>query len=120
MIFSGLFGNETAAKVLLYLQEMETGYPRLIAETLSLPVSQVQRQLERLEGEGVLSSRLVGRTRLYQWNPRCGYLPELRALMARGLAMLPQEVRRVLLQERRRPRRSGKPLPNRRGVSPTK
>ena len=118
MIFSGLFGNETASKVLLYLQELETGYPRLISETLSLPVSQVQRQLERLEG--VLSSRLIGRTRIYQWNPRCGYLAELRALIARGVEMLPAEERRSLLQERRRPRRPGKPLPKRRGMPNSK
>jgi hypothetical protein len=111
MIFSGLFGNETVAKVLLYFQEMQTGYPRAVAETLSLPVSQVQRQLERLEAEGVLASRLFGRTRVYQWNPRCGYLAELRALLVQGLKMIPLEARHALLKERRRPRRSGKPLP---------
>ena len=111
MIFSGLFGNETASKVLLYLQEMESGYPRGIAESLKLPVSQVQRQLERLEREGVLASRLVGKTRLYQWNPRCGYLSELRALLGRGIELLPSEFKKSLLSERRRPRRAGKPLP---------
>jgi predicted ArsR family transcriptional regulator len=56
MIFSGLFGNETAANILLYLQELESGYPRAMAESLKLPVSQVQRQIERLEREGSLSS----------------------------------------------------------------
>jgi DNA-binding transcriptional ArsR family regulator len=111
MIFSGLFGNETAAKVLLYLQELESSYPRAIAESLKLPVSQVQRQLERLEREGVLASRLVGKTRVYQWNSRCGYLSQLRSLLARGSALLPEEFKRSFLSERRRPRRAGKPLP---------
>ena len=111
MIFTGLFGNETAAKVLLYLASMQSGYPTAIAEALDLPVSQVQRQLERLEREGVLASRLLGKTRLYQFNPRCGYLSELRALLDRGAAMLPEEVRRLFIAERRRPRRRGKPLP---------
>jgi DNA-binding transcriptional ArsR family regulator len=111
MIFSGLFGNETAAKVLLYVETLQDGYPTGIAAALGIPLSQVQRQLERLEREGVLASRLLGKTRLYQWNPRCGYLGELRALLSRGCSMLPEEVRRGLIGERRRPRRSGKPLP---------
>ena len=107
MIFSGLFGNETAAKVLLYFQALESGYPRGIAEVLRVSLSQVQRQLERLEREGVIASRLIDRTRLYQWNPRCGYLDELKALLARGSKMLPADVREELLNERRRPRRKG-------------
>lgn len=111
MIFTGLFGNETAAKVLLYLQAMESGYPRGIAQAFELPVSQVQRQLERLESEGILGSRLLGKTRVYAWNPRCGYLSELRSLLARGLAMLPEKIREGFTTERRRPRRKGKPLP---------
>lgn len=111
MLFSGLFGNETAAKVLLYFQELESGYPRGVADTLGVPLSQVQRQLERLEREGILASQVLGRTRLYQWNPRCGYVDELRALLARGVRMLPEQVRESFLGERRRPRRKGKPLP---------
>jgi len=111
MLFSGLFGNETAAKVLLYLQQLESGYPRGIAQGLQIPLSQVQRQLERLEREGVLASRVIGKTRLYQWNPRCGYLDQLRELLARGIEMLPKEIREAFVSERRRPRRRGKPLP---------
>lgn len=111
MIFSGLFGNETAAKVLLYFQQLESGYPRQIAETLGIPISQIQRQVERLEREGILVSRLLGKTRVYQWNPRAGYLDELRALLSRGLKMLPDQLRDELLNERRRPRRKGKALP---------
>ena len=38
-------------------------------------MSQVQRQLERFEREGLLASRLVGRTREYRWNPRCLFRP---------------------------------------------
>jgi DNA-binding transcriptional ArsR family regulator len=111
MIFSGLFGNETAAKVLLYLQQLESGYPRGIALALQIPLSQVQRQLERFEREGVVVSRVLGKTRLYQWNPRCGYLDELRSLLSRGIQMLPEQVRETFNGERRRPRRKGKPLP---------
>ena len=110
MLFFGLFGNETAAKVLLYMQNLESGYPRGIAEALQLPVSQVQRQLERLETEGVLGSQLKGKTRVYEWNPRCGYLKELRVLLQRGTSMLPENIKSQFFSERRRPRKKGKPL----------
>lgn len=93
------------------MQELDSGYPRAIAESLGLPVSQVQRQLERLEREGVLASRLIGKTRVYEWNPRCGYLSQLRSLLARGSTLLPEDFKKRFLSERRRPRRAGKPLP---------
>ena len=36
---------------------------------------QVQKQLLKLESGGVLVSRLAGRTRLYEWNPRNVLVP---------------------------------------------
>ena len=55
-------------------------------------------------------SRLVGRTRLYTWNPRFALKTELRALLAGALAQMPREEVRKYFRERRRPRRAGKPL----------
>ena len=69
----------------------------------------VQRQLERFERAGALSSTLKGRTRIYTWNPRYPFLKELRALLARGLDALPPADRKRFFSERRRPRRAGKP-----------
>ena len=111
MILEGLTGNETASKVLLYLESYGSGYPRGISETFEIAVSQVQRQLERFEREGILVSRLVGKTRVYEWNPRCFYLAELRAILAKCLERLPESIKEKYFHQRARPRRKGKPLP---------
>ena len=58
----------------------------------------------------VLVSTLKGRTRLYTWNPRYPFGPELRSLLAKALDLLPAAERRRYFAERRRPRRAGKPL----------
>ena len=111
MILSGLFGNETAAKVLLYLENYGSGYPRAISETFELSISQVQRQLERFEREGVLASKLIGRTRLYSFNPRCFYRAELELLLKKAIERVPEPLQEKYFRNRSRPRRAGKPLP---------
>jgi len=111
MLLSGLFGSETAEKVLLYLQSYGAGYPRGIATTFGIRVTPVQRQLEKFEREGILASRLIGRTRQYQWNPRYAFRTELELLLKKALSSLPEEYQRKYFRERTRPRRKGKPLP---------
>ena len=110
MLLSGLFGNETAEKILLLIENYGSGYPRGIATTFGMAISQVQRQLERLEREAVLSSRLVGRTRVYEFNPRYLFRDELEALLKKALKSLPAEVLERYFTQRTRPRRRGKPL----------
>ena len=111
MIISTLFGSETAEKALLYIENYGSGYPRGIAKTFGLAVGQVQKQLEKFELEGILSSRLVGRTRVYVWNPRCFYLLELRGILAKSLLHLPSSILDQFFRQRTRPRRKGKPVP---------
>lgn len=111
MLLSGLVGNETAEKVLLFLENYETGYPRAIATTFDLSISQVQNQLERFEREGIVISHLVGRTRVYQWNPRYLFLPELRAMLDKALKRLPALIQEKYFRKRPRLRRNDKPLP---------
>jgi hypothetical protein len=110
-MLEGLFGNATAEKVLLYLEQFEEGYALGIARTFdNLPVSMVQRQLERLAAAGVLVSQLQGRTRLFTWNPRFAFESELRALLRKALKLLPAAERERYFVARRRPRRTGKRL----------
>src|SRR5579885_1691023 len=104
MLLSGLFGSDTAEKVLLYMENYGSGYPRGISVTFEVPVSQVQRQLERFEREGLLVSRLVGRTREYRWNPRYLFLEELKALLGKALANLPESYQSRYFRQRVRPR----------------
>lgn len=109
-MLEGLFGNATAERVLLYLEQYGDGYALGIAQTFDgMALSPVQRQLERLEAAGVLASQRKGRTRLFTWNPRFAFLTELRALLRKALRTLPENERQRYFTSRRRPRRSGKP-----------
>jgi DNA-binding transcriptional ArsR family regulator len=110
-MLEGVFGNATAEKVLLYLEQYEEGYATAIADIFDgVSISMVQRQLERLERAGLLVSSLKGRTRLFYWNPRYVFLKEVRALLRKALQSLPEDEKRRYFSERRRPRRTGKPV----------
>ncbi|MEX2126182.1 MAG: winged helix-turn-helix domain-containing protein [Woeseia sp.] len=105
-----IFGNRTAAAVLLYLENYDSGHASLIARDCGIPVSVVQDQLRRLEAAGVLVSRTVGRTRVFEFNPRNPSAGRLRDFLAAELRALPEEIAKTFFRQRRRPRRSGKPL----------
>jgi DNA-binding transcriptional ArsR family regulator len=109
-VLEAILGSAAAEKVLLYLQNYEQAYGREIATTFDLSNSQVQKQLLKLESGGVLASRLVGRTRLYQWNPRNPLVPALRAFLAVALDSLPANEQQRFFRKRTRPRRSDKAL----------
>jgi hypothetical protein len=105
-----LLGSTNSERVLIFLFAREEGYPREIARFFNTDLAPIQRQLIKLEINGVLSSRMVGRTRLYRLNPRYAFKPEIEALLAKALEFYPIEEKEKLLLNRRRPRRSGKPL----------
>ena len=110
-MLEGLFGNPTAEKVLLYLEQYGEGYANGIAEKFDgVSVSMVQRQLERFERAGVLVSLMKGNTRIFTWNPSYAFLDEVRTLLKKALSVLPDDERQRYFTERRRPRRSRKPL----------
>lgn len=109
-MFDTLFGNSTADTVLLYLARMKEAYPREIAQNFSIPINMVQRQMEKLEQGGVLVSRLRGRTRIYEWNPRYPFREELLALLIKAFDFMPSDDIRKYYSKRTRPRRKGKPL----------
>ncbi len=105
-----ILGSLAAERTLLYLENYGEGYARAVASTFDCPLSVIQKQLARFERDGVLVSRLVGRTRVYAWNPRYALCEPLRALLRESLALLPAGEARRYFRERRRPRRAGKPL----------
>ena len=109
-MLESIVGSVAAEKVLLYLQNYEQAYGRGIAATFEMAQSQVQKQLRKLETGGVLVSRLVGRTRLFEWNPRNVLVPPLRALLQTALEALPPAEQQRYFRRRTRPRRSGKAL----------
>jgi DNA-binding MarR family transcriptional regulator len=109
-MLEGILGNRTAEKVLIYIENYGSAYTRGVAECFSVSPSQVQKQLLRLEANGVLVSRLSGKTREFIFNPRFAFLPEIRALLKKAISLLPPEERKLYLNQRTRPRRTGKAL----------
>lgn len=86
------------------------GYPTEIADFYKVSKLPIQKQMAKLETGNVLASHLVGRTRLYQFNPRYPFITELKALLEKALSFYPQHLQKELSMNRRRPRRAGKPL----------
>ncbi len=105
-----LLGSTTRERVLMFVLARDSGYGTEISQFFAVDLAPVQKQLEKLEAGGVLVSQPVGRTRVYRFNPRFPFLAELLALLGRALAFYPPDVRTALAVNRRRPRRTGKPL----------
>lgn len=105
-----LIGSENRENVLVFLWARDEGYPRQIARFFDSGLSSIQDQLDRLEAGGVIVSRMLGRTRVYQFNPEYAFLDELGALLEKAVSFYPKEEIERLTMDRRRPRRRGKPL----------
>lgn len=109
-MLEAIVGSTSAERVLLFLAAREEAYAAEIARTFATDLSPIQKQLERMERDGLLISRKVGRTRLYGFNPRNPFVPELKELLEKALSMCPQSLQQTLLLNRRRPRKKAKPL----------
>ena len=105
-----LFGSENSERVLLFLLKRKSGYAREIARFFDTSLYGIQQQLDKLERGGILVSRKIGKTRVYEYNPRYPFLPELTALLEKVFSFYPEETREKLEMNRRRPRKKGKPL----------
>ena len=105
-----LFGSISGERVLIFIFARGEGYAREIARFYNTDLSPIQRGLEKFEANGILYSHLAGKTRLYSFNPRYPFKPEVENLLKKALTFYPSNEREALLLNRRRPRRSGKPL----------
>lgn len=106
-----LFGNQTAAKALLFLTRYEEGTAKEISDAFGISKTQVYLQLVKLEDSGFISSRPVGNQRLYFFNPRLVIKGELRSLLEKYIeTSMPREGNEDFFLLRRRSRSRGKPL----------
>ena len=103
-----LFGNRNRTALLLAVSLLGETYPSELAHLLGVRLYTVQSILVGLEREGVVVSRLLGRTRRVSLNPRFFAHRELAALLSK-LGKQDVTLQRVLSARRRRPRRIGKP-----------
>lgn len=110
VLLDPILGSTNAERVLIFLTARGEGYARQIARFFGSDPDSTQKQLAKFEAGGVLMSKEVGRTVLYEFNPRYAFLPELKALLEKALGFYPEDEREKLLMDRRRPRRRGKPL----------
>ncbi len=108
-ILGSPFGSETRTRVLVVLSLVGSSFQRELARLLGRAPSVVQKALTGLERDGLVSGRLVGRTRSYTLNPSYFARKEMDAFLSR-LAQADTDVRERTGALRRRPRRAGKPL----------
>ncbi len=109
-MYKTLFGNNVARQCLLYIENYGEGHINGIAKTFVISPGQVQRQLEKLEREGILVSQFSGNTRNFRINPRLAIREELTTLLEKMLALLTETETQKYFRQRRRPRRARKPL----------
>ena len=105
-----IFGNRTAAKIMLYLFHYGEAYSSGISKDMGITLSQVQKQLDKFEIAGVLISKKFGTTRLYEFNPKLGVVKKIKDLIEAFYESIPLAEREKLFSVRRRPRRRGKPV----------
>ena len=109
-MIEAIVGSTSAERVLIFIAAREEGYATEIAKAFDTNLSQIQKQLERMERDGLLINKKVGNTRLYSFNPRYAFVDELKSLLDKALSMCPEDLQEALLMNRRRPRKKNKPL----------
>lgn len=69
-MLEAVLGSTGAERVLIVIAGRGKAYAREIAKVFDLNPPAVHKQLDRMEREGLLVSQEVGRTRVYEINPR--------------------------------------------------
>ena len=105
-----LFGCKNRERVLQFILANGQGYAKEIADFYGSSIDPIQKQLERLELGSILVSQTVGRTRLFMFNPRYAFKKELEALLLKAREFYDLDEIERLTKQRKRPRRTGKPL----------
>lgn len=109
-VLEGIFGNKTVEKILLSLVHYGEIHALAIAKDHGSALNPIRRQLDRLEGAGVIVSRPVGRMRLYRFNPKSPYTEPVKKIADLLYQSIPSHDRQNLFPTIRKPRRKGKPL----------
>lgn len=107
-VLAEVFGSRAAEAALLHLYHHGETYGRAAAGDMEVSLLSIQRQLDKFERLGVLVSREVGRTRLYQWNPKSVVAKRVEDLVKTIYEGIPLTERQVRFAKRRRPRAKGK------------
>lgn len=109
-MLEAVLGSSSAERVLLFLTARGEGYATDIARVFGTDLSPIQKQLERMERDGLLINQKIGRTRIYRLNPRYAFIDDVKQMMEHALELCPDKLRDKLILDRRRPRKKDKPL----------
>lgn len=109
-MLEALFGTKSRELTLQYLLIFKEGYAREIAKYFDVALPSIQNQLKHFEENGLLLSKMSGRTKIYFLNPRYAFLQELTALLDKARLYYKPELKEKFEMQRKRPRRPGKPL----------
>lgn len=107
-----LVGSPVIEKILFYILLNQKCYPSELKRIFNTPLYSFQRSLQKLEKGGVIFSYKVGKTLVYEFNPRYPFLNELIAFLQKAYSFFPDDIREKYYEPmtRKRPRRQGKPL----------
>lgn len=109
-MLEGIFGNKTAERILLHVYHYGEIYPSAIAQDYGMAINPVKGQLDRFERAGILVSKVVGRARVYFFNPKSVFIKPVKDLLKIAYETIPLKEREQIFGVRRRPRRKGKPV----------
>ncbi len=104
-----LFGSRRQTLLLMVIVLLEDTYPREISRLAQSSVANVSTSLDRLETQGVIVSRYIGKERRVSLNPRFVARQELVRLIER-LTIAEPELMDSIRALRKRPRRRGKEI----------
>jgi predicted transcriptional regulator len=105
-----ILGNETAAKLMLYLIHYGEAYANGVSKDMGITLSQVQKQLDKFEEGGILVSKKTGNVRIYKFNPKLGIVKSFIKMIETFYEAIPLDQREEMFDVRRRPRKKGKPV----------
>lgn len=110
MVLDGIFGNKTASRVLIHLYHYNELHASAIAKDYNVALTPILNQLDRFEKVAILVSKLVGKSRVYSFNPKSPFVKGIKGLIEIYYNSLSLEEKESLFKTRRRPRDKGKPV----------
>ncbi len=90
-MLEALFGNRNIENILLFLFVNGKCYGAKLQSELKVPLTPIQKALERLEKGEILTSCYEGKTRIYQFNPSYPFLEELELMLKKAYSLLPPQ-----------------------------
>lgn len=105
-----LLGSLAAEAALLHLFHYGESYGRAISADFGVSLDSVQKQLDKLERTGILISKRLGRTLIYNWNPKSRAANRLKDLVAVAYEGISPEISGIKFATRRSHRAKDKPV----------